>query len=76
MKQLRARQRCVIGSVKSNIGHLLTAAGAAALTKVLLAMRAGVLPPTAGFNTPQPGMELEQSPFRVLQGARPLAAPS
>jgi len=62
---------CVIGSVKSNIGHLLTAAGAAALTKVLLAMRAGVLPPTAGFNSPQPGMELEQSPFRVLREPAP-----
>jgi acyl transferase domain-containing protein/3-hydroxymyristoyl/3-hydroxydecanoyl-(acyl carrier protein) dehydratase len=62
---------CVIGSVKSNIGHLLTAAGAAALTKVLLAMRAGVLPPTAGFNSPQPGMELAQSPFRVLSEPLP-----
>ncbi|MDD2581014.1 MAG: beta-ketoacyl synthase N-terminal-like domain-containing protein, partial [Desulfuromonadaceae bacterium] len=62
---------CVIGSVKSNIGHLLTAAGGAALTKVLLAMQAGTLPPTAGFNTPQPGMELEQSPFRVLKSAEP-----
>ena len=57
---------CVIGSVKSNIGHLLTAAGGAALTKVLLAMRAETLPPTANFNRPQPGMGLEQSPFRVL----------
>jgi len=62
---------CVIGSVKSNIGHLLTAAGAAALTKVLLAMGEGVLPPTAGFNAPQPGMALEESPFRVLGSPAP-----
>ena len=55
-------ERCVIGSVKSNIGHLLTAAGGAALTKVLLAMRAGTLPPTANFNTPQPGMALDRAP--------------
>ncbi len=64
-------EQCVIGSVKSNIGHLLTAAGSAALTKVLLAMRAETLPPTANFNTPQPGMQLEQSPFRVLTGKEP-----
>ena len=57
---------CIIGSIKSNIGHLLTAAGAAALTKVLLAMREGNLPPTANFSAPQPGMDLDNSPFRVL----------
>ena len=64
-------ERCVIGSVKSNIGHLLTAAGAAALTKVLLAMAEGTLPPTAGFTTPQPAMDLENSPFRVLTASTP-----
>jgi acyl transferase domain-containing protein/3-hydroxymyristoyl/3-hydroxydecanoyl-(acyl carrier protein) dehydratase len=64
-------QTCVIGSVKSNIGHLLTAAGAAALTKVLLSMREKVLPPTANFNSAQPGMDLENSPFRVLDEPRP-----
>lgn len=64
-------QQCVIGSVKSNIGHLLTAAGAAALTKVLLALQHQILPPTAGFTKPQPGMQLEQSPFRVLTKAEP-----
>ncbi len=64
-------QGCVIGSVKSNIGHLLTAAGAAALTKVLLSMRAELLPPTANFTTPQAVMELEQSPFRVLTSPQP-----
>jgi acyl transferase domain-containing protein len=66
-----AGDRCVIGSVKSNIGHLLTAAGGAALTKVLLAMRAETLPPTANFSTPQPGMELDNSHFRVLKSATP-----
>jgi PfaB family protein len=63
--------RCVIGSVKSNIGHLLTAAGGAALTKILLAMQNETLPPTANFNTPQTGMELDNSPFRVLTSAAP-----
>jgi acyl transferase domain-containing protein/3-hydroxymyristoyl/3-hydroxydecanoyl-(acyl carrier protein) dehydratase len=59
-------ERCVIGSVKSNIGHLLTAAGAAALTKVLLSMEAGILPPTAGFSKPAPSIDLDNSPFRIL----------
>ena len=67
----KTRQSCVIGSVKSNIGHLLTAAGAAALTKVLLAMQHTTLPPTANFKSPQPGMQLEQSPFKVLTQAEP-----
>ncbi|MDD2899729.1 MAG: beta-ketoacyl synthase N-terminal-like domain-containing protein [Desulfuromonadaceae bacterium] len=65
------RAQCVIGSVKSNIGHLLTAAGGAALTKVLLAMQNETLPPTANFSTPQTGMELDKSPFRVLQSSLP-----
>jgi len=63
--------RCVIGSVKSNIGHLLTAAGGAALTKVLLALQAETLPPTANYHSPQPGMDLDNSPFRVLSAAEP-----
>jgi acyl transferase domain-containing protein/3-hydroxymyristoyl/3-hydroxydecanoyl-(acyl carrier protein) dehydratase len=63
--------QCVIGSVKSNIGHLLTAAGGAALTKVLLAMQNETLPPTANFSTPQSGMELDSSPFCVLTTPTP-----
>ena len=46
------RGQCVLGSVKSNIGHLLTAAGAAALIKVLLALKHQILPPTANFSRP------------------------
>ncbi len=60
---------CVIGSVKSNVGHLLTAAGAAALMKTLLAMKHGQLPPTANFEQASDKLELTNSPFRVLQQA-------
>ncbi|MDH3997760.1 MAG: type I polyketide synthase, partial [Desulfuromonadales bacterium] len=66
--------QCVIGSVKSNIGHLLTAAGSAALMKTLLAIKQRTLPPTANFATPAKGVELEDSPFRVLQQPKPWKA--
>jgi PfaB family protein len=62
---------CVLGSVKSNVGHLLTGAGAAGLLKVLLAMKHGVLPPTAGFRRPMEGLGLEGDPLRVLGRAEP-----
>ena len=62
-------KKAVIGSVKSNIGHLLTAAGAASLMKVLLALRHKEIPPTARFQRPGTGIYLEKSPFRVLQQA-------
>jgi acyl transferase domain-containing protein/3-hydroxymyristoyl/3-hydroxydecanoyl-(acyl carrier protein) dehydratase len=63
--------QCVIGAVKSTVGHLLTAAGAAGLVKVLAAVRAGTLPPTANFRTPHPELDYERSPFRVLTEGRP-----
>ena len=63
--------QCVIGSVKGNIGHLLTAAGSAALIKVLLAMQAQTLPPTANFAAPPSNIPLEGSPFAVLSQPRP-----
>ncbi|MGW8312314.1 MAG: beta-ketoacyl synthase N-terminal-like domain-containing protein [Desulfuromonadales bacterium] len=63
--------QCVIGSVKSNIGHLLTAAGSAALMKTLLALKERTLPPTANFTAPAKGIELAASPFRILQQPKP-----
>ncbi len=54
-----------IGSAKSNVGHLITAAGAAGLIKVLGAMRAGVRPPTLGADDPIDA--LAGTPLRLLR---------
>ncbi|MDD5658168.1 MAG: polyketide synthase, partial [Elusimicrobia bacterium] len=63
--------QCAIGSVKSNVGHMLTAAGAAGLMKVLLALERKTLPPNANFKRPAAALGLEASPFRVDARARP-----
>ena len=56
---------CRIGSVKTNIGHLDTAAGVASLIKVSLALRHGELPPSLNFEEPNPRLEIDDSPFVV-----------
>ncbi len=67
--QPRDKNRCVIGSVKSNVGHLLTAAGSAGLIKVLLAMRDRKLPPSANYASPAADIAIDASPFTVLSEA-------
>jgi acyl transferase domain-containing protein/3-hydroxymyristoyl/3-hydroxydecanoyl-(acyl carrier protein) dehydratase len=66
----RPRQ-CVIGGVKSNVGHLLTGAGAAGLMKVLYALKHETLPPTANFSQPAERLSASDSPFRVLSRSEP-----
>ncbi len=58
-------RRCVVGSVKSNVGHLLTAAGAAGVIKVILALRNKQLPPTANSRQPLNALEASKA-FRIL----------
>ncbi|WP_405976354.1 beta keto-acyl synthase [Streptomyces sp. NBC_00988] len=58
-----------IGSVKSNLGHLLAPAGASGLLKVLGAMRAGIRPATLAAE--EPLAELHGTPLRVLGASEP-----
>ncbi|HSD76495.1 MAG TPA: beta-ketoacyl synthase N-terminal-like domain-containing protein, partial [Solirubrobacteraceae bacterium] len=54
-----------LGSVKSNIGHLKGAAGAAGLLKATLALHHKVLPPSLHFDRPNPNLDWSASPFTV-----------
>ncbi|MEM7034197.1 MAG: type I polyketide synthase, partial [Chloroflexota bacterium] len=56
---------CSLGSVKSNLGHADAAAGIAGLIKTVLALKHRQLPPSLHFETPNPDLELENSPFYV-----------
>jgi acyl transferase domain-containing protein/enoyl-CoA hydratase/carnithine racemase/acyl carrier protein len=59
------REYCALGSVKSNIGHCLAAAGIAGVIKLLLALEHKQLPPTINFERLNEHIELKESPFYV-----------
>lgn len=56
---------CAIGSVKTNVGHLNTAAGIAGLIKTVLALKHKLLPPSLHFEQPNPQIDFANSPFYV-----------
>ncbi|MDL5023097.1 type I polyketide synthase [Bacillus velezensis] len=60
---------CAIGSVKSNIGHLESAAGIAAVTKVLLQMKNKQLVPSLHSDIVNPFIDFDQVPFQVQRKA-------
>ena len=64
-----------IGSVKSNIGHLKAAAGAAGMLKAVLALRDKVLPPSLHWERPNPNLDWRVSPFTVNTELREWPAP-
>ena len=68
MRLARQDQRCALGSVKSNMGHLDTAAGIAGLLKTVLAVSRGQIPPLLNFHA-TPALKLER-PFTIPVSAQ------
>ena len=61
---------CGIGSLKSNIGHLDTAAGVSSFIKAVMALKEKRIPASIHFNAPNPGIDFANSPFYVVQETR------
>lgn len=68
---------CALGSVKSNIGHAIHAAGVAGIIKAAMSVKEGVIPPTLHFQEPNPALNLHQGRFFVNAEkiAWPMAGP-
>ncbi|MCK4760828.1 MAG: SDR family NAD(P)-dependent oxidoreductase, partial [Candidatus Aminicenantes bacterium] len=58
---------CHIGSVKPNVGHLNAASGVTGFIKAVLSLKHRLLPPSLHFETPNPKIDFENSPFSVVK---------
>jgi natural product biosynthesis luciferase-like monooxygenase protein/amino acid adenylation domain-containing protein/non-ribosomal peptide synthase protein (TIGR01720 family) len=59
------KQYCALGSVKTNVGHLDTAACVSGLIKTVLALENRLIPPSLNFEKPNPAIDFANSPFYV-----------
>ncbi|WP_159881482.1 type I polyketide synthase [Paenibacillus puerhi] len=65
------RQFCALGSVKTNLGHLDSAAGIAGLIKTVLCLQHRMLPPILHYKQPNPEIDFDSSPFYVNKELKP-----
>ncbi|WP_189136075.1 type I polyketide synthase, partial [Wenjunlia tyrosinilytica] len=66
---------CGLGSVKTNVGHLDTAAGIAGFIKAVLCVERGLIPASLNFRVPNPRIDFEGSPFFVNSELREWSGP-
>lgn len=64
-------KKCGLGSVKTNIGHLESAAGIAGLIKAVLMIQKGAVPPHINFIRENEEIKLNESPFVISAGSQP-----
>ncbi len=69
------KQYCAIGSIKSNFGHLTIASGVAGFIKACLSLQNKTLPPSINYNTANPHIDFENSPFYVNTSLKNWEAP-
>ena len=65
------RQYCAIGSVKTNVGHTVTAAGVVGVIKILLALKHRKIPASLNYDIPNRHIDFENSPFYVNTSLTP-----
>lgn len=70
-KDSQEKQYCALGSIKSNIGHLESAAGIASLIKVLLQMKYKTLVPSIYSEPQNSNIDFTNTPFYVQKGLSP-----
>ncbi len=69
------RQPLLVGSVKTNIGHLESAAGIAGLAKIILALQHDQIPPHLHLRAVNPLLRLEETPIEIPTALRPWPRP-
>nr|BBH88070.1 hypothetical protein KTC_28210 [Thermosporothrix sp. COM3] len=70
-RKTKKKQFCALGSLKANFGHLGAASGIAAVLKAALALEQKVVPPLAQFSSPNPQLNLPESPFFIPTAPQP-----
>ena len=73
-RRVLPRRSCAIGSLKSAVGHLDSAAGAAGFIKTVLALEHQVIPPSLHFTSPNPEIDFDSGPFFVNDRPREWSA--
>lgn len=63
---IRGKSKCMIGSVKTNIGHTEAASGVAGLIKTALILNKGLIPPSLHFNDPNPAIPFDKMNLKVV----------